>query len=578
MNLLDWLVLLGTSLAIIGSGLWLHRRQLNSPESFLRGNTNQGWLTVGLSVMATQASAITFLSVPGQAYEDGMRFVQIYFGLPLAMVFISIVLVPAYFGARVYTAYEWLEERLGLGARVLGASLFLFQRGLAAGMTLYAPAIVLTALLGWPLEATIWGVGGAVILYTVTGGASMVAHTQKQQMVVMLGGMALCAVLIAHRLPADVSVSQALHVSGALGRMQPIRTEFNFHDRYNLWSGLIGGFFLSLSYFGTDQSQVARYLSARSVAQSRLGLMVNAVLKIPMQALILLVGVLVFSLHQFETPPWHFNQGLVQRARGSAQAAAVADLDQRWQSLQQQKQRQVRSFLKVQATLPDSDPTLQQARQRLQGSQEQADSLRKEGKVLLKRAVVGAETKDSDYIFLSFVQNHLPHGVIGLLVAVILFAAMGSAAGELSALGQTTALDLWQRLGRPQGTDQQKLRAARICTAAWGGAVVVFASLASMLDNLIQAINIIGSLFYGVILGIFLCALWLRQLGGRAVVLGALLAQGSVIALFFATDIGFLWYNLIGCALVVLLSALVRPWVGGSWRPPLVPTPIPSSL
>ncbi len=553
MSALDWAVLLGVSLLIVGWGLWAGRGANQSSDTYLRGGSSQGWATIGLAVMATQASAITFLSVPGQAYEDGMRFVQVYLGMPLALIVVSAVLAPAYHRSKVYTAYELLEKRFGVGARVLGAALFLLQRGLAAGITLYAPAIILSALLGWSLEATVWAMGGTVVLYTVSGGAAAVAQAQKQQMVVMLAGIVVAALVVAWRLPTGVSVGDALHLAGTSGRLDAVRFQFDLSDRYNLWSGLLGGFFLSLAYFGTDQSQVGRYLGGKSLREIRIGLLFNAVLKIPMQALILLVGALVFVFFLFQPPPLHFNQALVERAQHTAAAQELQALQATWQDQRQVVTRDARDL--VVAYQARNAEQIVQKQADLRGSQARAEATRSKARDVLSRALPGAETKDSDYIFLHFVQHWLPHGLVGLLVAVILFAAMSSIAGELSALGTTSALDLWRRLRRPDADGAALVRASQVFTVVWGAVAVGFASVASLVDNLIQAVNILGSLFYGTILGLFLAALWLQRASGRAVVVATLVAQTLVILLFFGTSLGFLWFNVVGCALVLVLTA-----------------------
>ena len=564
---LDWIVLLGTALLIIARGMWLTRRSTQTAEAYLRGDTAQPWATVGLAVMATQASAITFLSVPGQAYEDGMRFLQVYFGLPLAIIAISVVLVPVYYRLKVYTAYEILEARFGVRARVLGASLFLLQRGLAAGITLYAPAIILSALLGWPLEPMVWVIGGAVTLYTVSGGAAAVSQTQKQQMIVMLLGIVVAAAVVVWRLPEAVGVGDALRLAGVFGRLEALRFEFNLADRYNIWSGVLGGFFLSLAYFGTDQSQVGRYLGGRSVTESRLGLLFNGVLKIPMQAAILLVGVLVFVFYLFEPPPLHFNQALLRQAQATGAAPQLASLGQRWRMQRDQVRRDAQAAVAASHDPLTTPEQLVATQKQLLADQRAAEQTRRAAKVAIAQALPGSETKDSDYIFLTFVQRWLPPGLVGLLVAVILFAAMSSTAGELSALGTTTTLDLWKRLRSEVPSDKELLFASRAFTVLWGAVAVAFASVASLIDNLIQAVNILGSLFYGTILGLFLAALFVARITGRAVVPAAIAAQLIVLALYLATDIGFLWYNLIGCALVLVL-ALVLTFVIEPYRDP----------
>ncbi len=551
MTLLDWLVLVGTTAFIVVWGIW-KTRGASTTDEYLRGGYEMRWTTIGLSVMATQASAITFLSVPGQAYEDGMRFVQFYFGLPLAMVIISAVFIPIYYRLKVLTAYEYLESRFDLKTRLLGAFLFLIQRGLASGITLYAPAIILSTLLGWPLEPTILVMGGLVILYTVSGGAKAVAQTQKQQMVVMLGGMVVAALVIVWRLPEHVSFGRAVDVAGAFGRLNVVSFELNFQDRYNFWSGITGGLFLSLSYFGTDQSQVGRYLSGRSISESRLGLLFNGVLKIPMQFLILFVGILVFVFYQFSTPPLLFNESLRTRVQATQQVGEFAAIEAKWAQAHAAKQAEVERYLAARESGDSS--TEATARERLREAAKATDALRKDAKAVVSRALPKAETKDSDYIFITFVKNWLPSGLFGLLIAVILAAAMSSIASELTALGATTTVDFYRRVIRRDASDRQVLVASKLFTVLWGGVAIAFASFASLLDNLIQAVNILGSIFYGTVLGIFLVAFFLKHVRGHAVFVAALISQATVVALFMLSSIGYLWYNVIGCTLVVVLS------------------------
>ncbi|HEX8701114.1 MAG TPA: sodium:solute symporter [Myxococcaceae bacterium] len=555
MTLLDWLVLVGTTAFIVVWGIW-KTRGASSTEEYLRGNYEMRWTTIGLSVMATQASAITFLSVPGQAYEDGMRFVQFYFGLPLAMVIISAVFIPIYYRLKVLTAYEYLESRFDLKTRLLGAFLFLVQRGLASGITLYAPAIILSTLLGWPLEPTILIMGGVVILYTVSGGSKAVSQTQKQQMVVMMGGMVVAAIVIVWRLPEHVSFGRAVDVAGAYGRLNVVSFDFNFQDRYNFWSGITGGLFLSLSYFGTDQSQVGRYLSGRSITESRLGLLFNGVLKIPMQFLILFVGILVFVFYQFSTPPLLFNDSLRTRVQATEQAGEFAAIESKWTQAHTAKQAEVERYL----TALDSGDSVTEAtaRERLKEASKATDALRKDAKAVVSRALPKAETKDSDYIFITFVKNWLPSGLFGLLIAVILAAAMSSIASELTALGATTTVDFYRRVIRRDASDRQVLFASKGFTILWGVVAIAFASFASLLDNLIQAVNILGSIFYGTVLGLFLVAFFLKHVRGNAVFIAALISQTTVVVLFLTSSIGYLWYNVIGCTLVVALSLAIQ--------------------
>ncbi|ADO69701.1 sodium:solute symporter [Stigmatella aurantiaca] len=562
MTLLDWLVLIGTTAFIVGWGLWRTRGESTTTEGFLRGGHEMRWPTIGLSVMATQASAITFLSVPGQAYEDGMRFVQFYFGLPIAMVIISAVFVPIYYRLNVLTAYEYLESRFDLKTRLLGALLFLIQRGLASGITLYAPSIILSAIFGWPLEPTIVLMGALVILYTVTGGSKAVSQTQKQQMVVMLGGMAVAAIVIVWKLPENVSFGQAVDVAGALGRMNVVSFNLDFQDRYNVWSGITGGLFLSLSYFGTDQSQVGRYLTGRSITESRLGLLFNGVLKIPMQFLILFVGLLVFVFYQFTAPPLLFNQPLRARVQATAQAGEFAALEEKWAQVQAEKRVEAERYVAAREAGDGSAEA--SSRERLQAAARTAETVRKEAKAVVSRALPGSETKDSDYIFISFVKDWMPSGLVGLLVTVILAAAMSSISSELNALGATTTVDFYRRVIRRDATDRQFLVASKLCTVLWGFVAIAFASFASLLDNLIQAVNILGSLFYGTVLGLFLVAFFLRRVRGNAVFLAALLSQGGVLGLFTFSGIGYLWFNVIGCALVVVLGVILQALLPGS--------------
>ncbi|MCB9729568.1 MAG: sodium:solute symporter [Deltaproteobacteria bacterium] len=551
MTALDWAVLLGTIAFIVVYGIWKYRGT-STMEGYLRGGSDLRWPTIGLSIMATQASAITFLSVPGQAYEDGMRFVQFYFGLPLAMVFISKVIVPIYYRLRVYTAYEYLETRFDLKTRLLAAFLFLLSRGLAAGITIYAPAIILSAILGWSLTWTNVGIGAAVVLYTVLGGTKAVSQTQKQQMVVILIGMFLAAVIIVRLLPEGVSVGDAASLAGALGRMNVVDLHFDPQSRYNLWSGLLGGFFLSLAYFGTDQSQVQRYLTGRSTAESRLGLLFNGMLKIPMQAAILFIGILVLSFHLFVRPPVFFNEPAWERATHGAHAAQLQAIDARWDDAFETRRADAWRYLEADRT--GDAQALAQARQSLVDSQAVMKDLRAEAKTALQAADPRIETEDTDYIFIGFVIKWLPSGLVGLLVAVILCAAMSSTASELNALGSTMVVDIYKRALRPGQSDTHYVKASKAFTVLWGGLAIAFATFASLLDNLIEAVNILGSIFYGTVLGVFLTAFFLRRIGGTAVFLGALVGQAVVTTLFFTSDLGYLWYNLVGCA-VVMASA-----------------------
>lgn len=555
MSRLDWAILVATIGAIVAYGAW-KTRGAKDIDGYLRGNNELGWATIGLSVMATQASAITFLSTPGQAFDDGMRFVQFYFGLPLAMIVISAVFIPIYYRLKVYTAYEYLERRFDAKVRYLGALLFLIQRGLAAGITIYAPAIILSSVMDWSLNATILAIGIVVILYTVSGGTKAVSQTQKHQMVVMMGGMIVAALVISYKLSSIVSLPDAVKVAGALGRMNIVDFSFDLDNRYNFWSGVTGGFFLALSYFGTDQSQVQRYLSGRSVTESRLGLLFNGFFKIPMQALILFVGVLVFVFYVFERPPIFFNAPDLRQTYQTEHAAEMLRIEARYDRALEARRRAAQRYVEA----LDNDGPEDTAKADLVVQHAQTDALREEARVLIQKAVPEAETRDVDYVFITFVLEHLPAGLVGILVAVILSAAMSSTASELNALGTTTTMDIYRRIfrtgknGGTAGADRtlHDLRASKLFTAFWGLVAVAFASFASLLDNLIQAVNILGSIFYGTVLGLFLVAFFLRHVGARSVFIAALVAQTVVVVLFFGSTLGYLWYNVVGCVTVMV--------------------------
>lgn len=560
MSTLDLIVLFGTIFFIVGYGVYKTRGNKDI-ESYLKGGNSMKWWTVGLSVMATQASAITFLSTPGQAFEDGMRFVQFYFGLPIAMVILSITFIPIYYRLKVYTAYEFLENRFDLKTRTLAAMLFLVQRGMGAGITIYAPSIILSTILDWNLTLTNIVIGVLVIIYTVSGGTRAVSQTQKQQMAIMMGGMVIAAFVIIDLLPETITLGNAIDVAGNMGRLNVVNFEFDLSDRYNFWSGITGGLFLALSYFGTDQSQVQRYLSGKSVAQSRLGLLMNGLLKVPMQFLILFVGVLVFVFFQFYEPPVFFNEAVTKQV-------SQTEYQDEWEALSQQHQATFEAKREGLHAMIEAEENNDQARleaKKAEVNQLQKEQLeiRNEVKQLVTQAVPIAETKDTDYVFITFVIKYFPQGLIGLLLAVIFSAAMSSTASELNALGSTSTIDLYKRSVRKEGSDHHYLLASRLLTLLWGIIAIVFATFASLADNLIEFVNIIGSIFYGTILGIFLVAFYIRYVKANAVFVAAVIAQGFVIYLFFGSDIGFLWFNVIGCAIVVILSILFQALTGG---------------
>jgi SSS family solute:Na+ symporter len=564
MSALDWVVLFGTLGVIVVYGLWKTRGP-SDMAGYLHGGYRDRWLTIGLSVMATQASAITFLSMPGQGYEDGMRFVQFYFGLPIAMVVLSVAFVPRFYRLRVLTAYEYLEGRFDLKTRQLAAFLFLLQRGLSAGITIYAPAIVLSKVLGWSLNLTCLAIGALVILYTVAGGTRAVGQTQKHQMVVMLGGMVVAFLVIVHRLPPDLSFGHALTIAGTFGKMNVVDPSLNLSNRYTLWSGLAGGCFLAMAYFGTDQSQVQRYLSARSITESRLGLLFNGLLKVPMQFLILMVGVMVFVFYQFNPPPLFFNETELARLERTPHAAELHRLESEHRLAFAAQRGAVEE---LSGALRGGDSTaVAAAKTRVRGAAARSEDLRRQTRALITGSLRRPEPNDADYVFLTFVMANLPRGLIGLLLAVILCAAMSSTAGELTALGGCTVVDFYRRSLRPNASDAHYLRVAKICTGGWGVLAVIFAASAALLDNLIQAVNLLGSLFYGTILGIFLVAFFLRRVRATPVFVAALLSEGLVVIAWRATSIGFLWFNLIGCAAVVVLSLALDAANSGAIQP-----------
>lgn len=554
MSAIDWVVLLGTIAVIVAYGLWRTREQ-QQLGAFLRGGSDAKWYTIGLSIMATQASAITFLSTPGQGFEDGLSFVQFYFGVPIAMVILSATIVPIYYRTRVLTAYEYLEQRFDLKTRQLTALIFLLQRGLGAGLSIYAPAIILSAVLGWSLTVTNLVLGVVVIAYTVSGGTRAVNQTQQWQMAVMLGGMALAFAFTFSTLPADFTASDAVHLAGVFGKLKAVNFSPSFETRYTFWSGITGGTFVALAYFGTDQSQVQRYLSGESLTQSRWGLLFNGLLKVPMQLMILLVGVLVFIFFQFEAPPVFFNQPALERVR-EASAGELTPLEARHQAVFAERRKLVDTW--VEARHRDDAAQVAQAESGLREVEERAKGLRGEVRALVKKVDPHANPKDADYVFLSFVMSRFPHGLVGLLLAVILCAAMSATASALNALGTTSVVDFYKRSFDPALDEKKGVVVAKRFTVFWGVLAVAFAIFASQLDNLIQAVNILGSVFYGPMLGVFLVGFFFKSAKGTPVFFATLLAQAAVLVTFFVSDIGFLWYNVIGCAGVVVLTPALQ--------------------
>ena len=557
MNYLDWIVLALTISAIVLYGTW-KTRKTSTVEGYLRADNSMKWWMIGVSIMATQASAVTFLSTPGQAIEDGMRFLQFYFGLPLAMVIISVTFVPIYYKLKVYTAYEYLETRFDLKTRALAAMLFLVLRGLSAGITLFAPALVLSTILGWPISATTILIGSLVIVYVVSGGTKAVSLTQRYQMAVIMGGMVLAGILAYSLLPEEISFSDSMNLAGELGKFNLVSFEFNMEDRYNVWSGFLAGTFLFLSYFGTDQSQVARYLGGASLTESRLGLLFNGLLKIPMQFLILFIGVLVFVFFLFHKPPVFHNQVLWKEAREAAKTEQFTLLEKEYDLLYETKSDAVGNLVKsIQA---DDAAGIQTNRENILSLQAQEKSLRDSVKRTIAAVIPQAKVQDRDYIFLNFVLTYLPHGIIGLLLAVMFSAAMSSMAGELNALASTTTVDIYKRLIDKNASPKKLLSGSRFFTIAWALLAMAFAMLASFAENLIQFVNIVGSLFYGTILGIFLVAFYIKRVGGTAVFIAAIVAECIVFYCYYFTDIAFLLFNPIGCIAVIVAASLLQPF------------------
>ena len=569
MSQLDWIVLVVTLLTIIAYGLYKSRTTRNLDGYFL-SNRSMPWGLVLLSIMGTQASAITFLSAPGQAYTDGMRFVQYYFGLPVAMVVICIFFVPIFSKLKVYTAYEFLEKRFDGKTRTLTSFLFLLSRGLSTGISVFAPSIILSSLLGWNIYWTNLFMGGLLIIYTITGGAKAVAYTQKLQLIIVFTGMFLAAYMVVHMLPEQVSFIDALKASGKQGKLNVITTgfekgKFNWSDQYNLFSGLIGGFFLSLSYFGTDQSQVGRYLTARNITQSRMGLLMNGLVKVPMQFLILLIGVLVFTFYQFNRAPIFFNESLATKAHQSVYKEELQKLESNYKVYVDALPGWQENYNRL---LKDGKTdSVNEMERRIMQANWDRDSLRKEYKTILKKAVPEADTNDTNYIFLRFVVDYLPVGLVGLLIAIIFLASWGSIAAAINSLASCTMVDFHRRFTKKKESGEDEYRLSKWYTLAWGIFCIVVAMFTYNIGNsLIEAVNVLGSLFYGVILGVFLVAFFFKSIkNSHAVFWGAVLAELLVLTVFILTKtnppvfkMGFLWLNPIGAIGVILFCLLLN--------------------
>ena len=557
MSPLDWTVLALAIAAVVVYGVYKGRanRDMNG---YLVSDRSMPWYGVALSVMATQASAITFLSTPGQAYADGMRFVQIYLGLPIAMVILSITAVPLYHRLKVYTAYEFLESRFDLKTRCLAAFLFLTQRGLAAGLTIFAPSLILSTILGWSLFWTNLALGLFVVIYTAAGGSRAVDWTHVHQMIVIFFGLFVALAMVIWRLPEGVSMVDATRVAGSAGRLNAIDYNFDLQSRYNIWSGVIGGLFLSLSYFGTDQSQVQRYLSGSSVKQSRLGLLTNGMAKVPMQFFILFLGAMVFAFYQFNEPPLFFNSVKTEAIENSADAEAWRALEERHSAAFAAKRDEIGGLLEA---MRSGDEGAEQAAQvRVEAAADRMTDVRAEAVELLHRRDPKLDSNDTNYVFLRFVIDYLPQGVVGLLIVMVFFASMNSTSSELNALASTTVVDIYRRLVRPDASDRHYVFVAKLATVLWGAFAIGFAQYASRLGTLVEAVNILGSLFYGTILGIFLLAFYARGLSGTATFLAALVGEATVIAcfLFLRNEIAFLWYNVLGCVVVAAVAPVLE--------------------
>lgn len=555
MSTADWIVLFLTLLVIVIYGVY-KSRGIKNIDGYLLGNRSLPWYHVGLSVMATQASAITFLSAPGLAYSSGMSFVQFYFGLPLAMIVLCITFVPIFHKLKVFTAYEFLEKRFDVKTRGLTAILFLIQRGISTGITIFAPALIISTILHIDLTWTTLAIGSFVVIYTTYGGTKAVSHTQLLQMSIIFGSLLVAGILVIHLLPESIGLSKALHIAGKSGKTNALDFTFDLNNNYTLWTGLIGGFFLQLSYFGTDQSQVGRYLTGASIKESRMGLIMNGLLKIPMQFAILLIGVLVFAYYQFHQPPIFFNQVEIKKLKESKYAPDYQLLEQKHSELFKTRESVVQQLNT--ALDHDDEKRIADYRSSLGQLNAKMQVVKERTLDLIKKNNPTAETNDNNYVFLSFVTSVFPKGLIGLLIAVIFLASMGSTASAINSLASTTTIDIYKRFINPNSSEKQDLLWSRLFTLIWGTFTVIVALYANRLGNLLEAVNILGSLFYGTILGIFIVAFYMKKIQGKAVFLAAILSEIIVIAVWTMNKIPFLWLNLIGCLAVMLIAYIVQ--------------------
>jgi Na+/proline symporter len=554
MQQIDWIILVITLLFIVIYGVWKTKGSTGNVKDYILGNNETPWWTVGLSVMATQASAITFLSTPGQAYHDGMGFVQFYFGLPIAMVVICMTFIPIYHRLKVFTAYEYLEQRFDLKTRSLASILFLVQRGLGTGITIYAPSIILSTILGWNLTQLNIIIGSLVIIYTFSGGTKAVNVTQKHQMFVIMFGMILTFFLILHLLPNDMTFGNALHIAGANDKMNIVDFSFDPETRYTFWSGITGGFFLALSYFGTDQSQVGRYLSGKSIKESQMGLIMNGFLKVPMQFFILLIGVMVFVFFQFNPVPLNFNPNNKIVIEKSIYKEEYQNLEKQLSDLSEEKKEF--NLLYIDHLNQNYDNPI--LRKKLTALSNKENDLREQAKELISKADPKAETNDKDYVFINFILNYLPKGLIGLLLAVILSAAMSSTASGLTALASTTAIDIYKRNLKEEKSDKHYVNATKVFTVFWGIVAILFACIGTLFENLIQLVNIIGSIFYGTVLGIFLVGFYIKYIRAKAIFWGAIITQLMIFYIFYLDIVSFLWLNFIGAIMTIVIATLLQ--------------------
>jgi SSS family transporter len=559
MSAVDWIVLFATLLCIVLYGIY-KSKNIKNIDGYLLGNRSLPWYTVGLSVMATQASAITFLSAPGLAYTSGMSFVQFYFGLPLAMIILCVTFVPIFHKLKVYTAYEFLEKRFDVKTRAFTAFLFLIQRGISTGITIFAPSIILSTILHVDVTYTTLVIGSLVVIYTAYGGTKAVSYTQLLQMGIIFGGLLAAGFMVIHLLPEKIGFQEALHIAGKSGKTNAIDFRLDLNNQYTVWTGLIGGLFLQLSYFGTDQSQVGRYLTGSSVRESRMGLLMNGLLKVPMQFCILLIGILVFAYYQYNTPPLFFNSLETKKLEESVYNDRYQEILQQQENLSQAKRSVIYDLT---TSLAQEDKVkIDNDREKLASLNAQADDLRAEVIGLIKENNPDADTNDNNYIFLSFVTSTFPKGFIGLLIAIIILASMGATASAINSLASTTVIDIYKRFINKDGSEKGYLMASRFCTIGWGIFTIIIALYANKLGNLLEAVNILGSLFYGTILGIFLVAFYVKRVGGKAVFWAAVISEILVVWIWKLDVIAFLWLNLIGCVLVIVIGSLLQLMMG----------------